>query len=60
MRIIHGRGFSEEERKAFTKCIFQNIFTAIKAMIGAMTTLKIPYSNPENEVDSHIHGPLSA
>ncbi|XP_056132735.1 guanine nucleotide-binding protein subunit alpha-11-like [Lampris incognitus] len=50
MRIIHGRGFSEEERKAFAKCIFQNIFTAIKAMTGAMTTLKIPYSNAQNEM----------
>ncbi|KAF3690963.1 Guanine nucleotide-binding protein subunit alpha-14 [Channa argus] len=49
MRIIHGRGFSEEDRKAFVKCIFQNIFTAMKAMTVAMTTLKIPYSNPENE-----------
>ncbi|KAF6721415.1 Guanine nucleotide-binding protein subunit alpha-15 [Oryzias melastigma] len=50
MRIIHGRGFSEEERKAFAKCIFQNIFTAIKAMTGAMTMLKIPYGNSENEM----------
>ncbi|XP_069006488.1 guanine nucleotide-binding protein subunit alpha-14-like [Embiotoca jacksoni] len=50
MRIIHGRGFSEEDRKAFAKCIFQNIFTAIKAMTGAMTALRIPYSNPENEM----------
>ncbi|XP_041861329.1 guanine nucleotide-binding protein subunit alpha-11-like [Melanotaenia boesemani] len=49
MRIIHGRGFSDEERKAFSKCIFQNIFTAIKAMTGAMSTLRIPYANPENE-----------
>ncbi|XP_037106520.1 guanine nucleotide-binding protein subunit alpha-11-like [Syngnathus acus] len=49
MRIIHGRGFSEEERKGFAECIFQNIFTAIKAMTGAMTMLKIPYSNAENE-----------
>lgn len=52
MRIIHGRGFSEEERKTFAKLIFQNIFTAIKAMTGAMTMLKIPYANPENEVNS--------
>lgn len=52
MRIIHGRGFSEEERKSFSKCIFQNIFTAMKAMTGAMTTLNIPYSNPENEIYS--------
>ncbi|KAG7230805.1 hypothetical protein INR49_019619, partial [Caranx melampygus] len=50
MRIIHGRGFSEEERRGFAKCIFQNIFTAINAMTGAMTVLKIPYSNPENEI----------
>uniref|UniRef100_A0A8C6T3E1 Guanine nucleotide binding protein (G protein), alpha 15 (Gq class), tandem duplicate 4 n=1 Tax=Neogobius melanostomus TaxID=47308 RepID=A0A8C6T3E1_9GOBI len=50
MRIIHGKGFSPEERKAFAKCIFQNIFTAIKAMTAAMTALKIPYSNPENEI----------
>ncbi|XP_077439849.1 guanine nucleotide-binding protein subunit alpha-14-like [Vanacampus margaritifer] len=49
MRIIHGRGFSEDDRKEFAKCIFQNIFTAIKAMTGAMTTLRIPYSNPDNE-----------
>lgn len=54
MKIIHGRGFSEEERKSFAKCIYQNIFTAIKAMTGAMTTLRIPYANPENEVDSYI------
>ena len=53
MRIIHGRGFSEDERKAFAKCIFQNIFTAMKAMTGAMSMLRIPYSNPENEVEKH-------
>ncbi|XP_040041075.1 guanine nucleotide-binding protein subunit alpha-14 [Gasterosteus aculeatus] len=50
MRIIHGRGFSEEERRTFAKCIFQNIVTAMKAMTGAMTTLRIPYHNPENEM----------
>lgn len=50
MRIIHGQGFSEEDRKGFAKCIYQNIFTAIKAMTGAMAMLKIPYSNPENEM----------
>ncbi|XP_034002967.1 guanine nucleotide-binding protein subunit alpha-11-like [Trematomus bernacchii] len=50
MRIIHGRGFSEEERRSFAKCIFQNILTAMKAMTGAMAALKIPYFNPENEI----------
>ncbi|XP_074491553.1 guanine nucleotide-binding protein subunit alpha-14-like [Sebastes fasciatus] len=50
MRIIHGRGFSEEERRTFSKCIFQNILSAMKAMTGAMTALRIPYFNPENEL----------
>jgi hypothetical protein len=50
MRIIHGRGFTDDERKAFAQCIFQNIFTAIQALTTAMEALKIPYSNTENEV----------
>ncbi|XP_072294909.1 guanine nucleotide-binding protein subunit alpha-14-like [Eucyclogobius newberryi] len=50
MRIIHGKGFSEDDRKTFCKCIFQNILTAVNAMTTAMTTLKIPYSNSENEI----------
>ncbi|XP_063057008.1 guanine nucleotide-binding protein subunit alpha-11-like [Engraulis encrasicolus] len=50
MRIIHGKGYSDEERRAFAKLVFQNIFTAMKAMTGAMTSLRIPYANPQNEV----------
>ncbi|XP_058257139.1 guanine nucleotide-binding protein subunit alpha-11-like [Hemibagrus wyckioides] len=49
MRIIHGKGFSEEDRRSFTKMVFQNIFTAIKAITTAMTTLRIPYTNQQNE-----------
>ncbi|KAI7791360.1 guanine nucleotide-binding protein subunit alpha-11-like isoform X1 [Triplophysa rosa] len=52
MRIIHGKGFSEEDRRAYAKLVFQNIFTAMKSLTGAMTTLKIPYGNPQNEVYS--------
>ncbi|XP_050951293.1 guanine nucleotide-binding protein subunit alpha-15.1 isoform X1 [Labeo rohita] len=50
MRIIHGKGFSEEDRRGYAKLVFQNIFTAMKAMTVAMNTLKIPYANPQNEV----------
>ncbi|XP_039550898.1 guanine nucleotide-binding protein subunit alpha-11-like isoform X1 [Pimephales promelas] len=50
MRIIHGKGFSEEDRRGYTKMVFQNIFTAMKALTVAMNTLRIPYSNPQNEV----------
>lgn len=50
MRIIHGKGFSEEDRRGYIKNVYQNIFTAMKAMTGAMESLKIPYANPQNEV----------
>ncbi|XP_056303722.1 guanine nucleotide-binding protein subunit alpha-11-like isoform X2 [Danio aesculapii] len=49
MRIIHGKGFSEEDRRGYIKNVYQNIFTAMKAMTGAMESLRIPYSNPQNE-----------
>ncbi|XP_051551498.1 guanine nucleotide-binding protein subunit alpha-11-like isoform X2 [Myxocyprinus asiaticus] len=50
MRIIHGNGYSEEDRRAYAKLVFQNIFTAMKALTGAMTTLRIPYASPQNEI----------
>ncbi|XP_056092810.1 guanine nucleotide-binding protein subunit alpha-11-like [Rhinichthys klamathensis goyatoka] len=52
MRIIHGKGFSTDERRSYSKLVFQNIFQAMSAITEAMNTLKIPYSNPENEVYS--------
>lgn len=50
MRIIHGSGYTEEDRKSFTKLVYQNIFTAMQAMIRAMDTLKIQYTSAENKV----------
>uniref|UniRef100_A0A8C1K3K3 Guanine nucleotide binding protein (G protein), alpha 15 (Gq class), tandem duplicate 3 n=1 Tax=Cyprinus carpio TaxID=7962 RepID=A0A8C1K3K3_CYPCA len=50
MKIIHGSGFLEDERRCYTKLVFQNIFQAISEMTDAMKTLKIPYSNPQNEI----------
>uniref|UniRef100_A0A673MQK0 Guanine nucleotide-binding protein subunit alpha-11-like n=1 Tax=Sinocyclocheilus rhinocerous TaxID=307959 RepID=A0A673MQK0_9TELE len=58
LRIIHGSGYSEDERRSYTKLVFQNIFQAMSEMTDAMKTLKIPYSNPQNEVikrPSDIH-----
>uniref|UniRef100_A0A3B5KUI9 Guanine nucleotide binding protein (G protein), alpha 14 n=1 Tax=Xiphophorus couchianus TaxID=32473 RepID=A0A3B5KUI9_9TELE len=45
MRIIHGNGYSENDRKQFTRLIFQNIFIAIQTLIDAMKTLKIGYAD---------------
>uniref|UniRef100_A0A8C9MWB9 Uncharacterized protein n=1 Tax=Serinus canaria TaxID=9135 RepID=A0A8C9MWB9_SERCA len=50
MRIIHGSGYSDEDKRGFTKLVYQNIFTAMQAMIRAMDTLKIPYKYDHNKV----------
>lgn len=48
MRIIHGSGYSAAERKDFTRLVFQNIFTAIQALINAMKSLRIDYIDDQN------------
>ncbi|XP_068429567.1 guanine nucleotide-binding protein G(q) subunit alpha-like isoform X2 [Clinocottus analis] len=53
MRIIHGRGYSDEDKRGFTRLVYQNIFTAVQAMVQAMNTLQIPYKyelNKENAI----------
>ena len=50
MRIIHGAGYSEEDKRGFTKLVYQNIFTAMQAMVRAMETLKILYKYEQNKV----------
>ncbi|XP_069595557.1 guanine nucleotide-binding protein subunit alpha-11 isoform X1 [Dendrobates tinctorius] len=54
MRIIHGSGYSEEDKKGFTKLVYQNIFTAMQSMIRAMDTLKIPYKCEQNKANALI------
>uniref|UniRef100_A0A672UCW8 Guanine nucleotide-binding protein subunit alpha n=1 Tax=Strigops habroptila TaxID=2489341 RepID=A0A672UCW8_STRHB len=49
MRIIHGSGYTEEDRKGFIKLVYQNIFTDMQATIRATDTLKIQYTCKENE-----------
>uniref|UniRef100_A0A667YZ51 Guanine nucleotide binding protein (G protein), alpha 14 n=1 Tax=Myripristis murdjan TaxID=586833 RepID=A0A667YZ51_9TELE len=51
MRIIHGAGYSEVDRRGFTVLVFHNIVTAIQALINAMKTLKIDYANVKNIAD---------
>lgn len=46
MRIIHGAGYSEEDRRAFRPLVYQNIFVSMQAMIDAMERLQIPFSRP--------------
>ncbi|XP_066113143.1 guanine nucleotide-binding protein subunit alpha-14 [Saccopteryx bilineata] len=54
MRIIHGSGYSDEDRKGFTKLVYQNIFTAMQAMIKAMDTLRIQYVCEQNKENAQL------
>jgi guanine nucleotide-binding protein G(q) subunit alpha len=52
MRIIHGSGYSDEDKRGFIKLVYQNIFMAMQSMIRAMDLLKIQYSDSRNLVRS--------
>ncbi|CAK6966440.1 guanine nucleotide-binding protein subunit alpha-14-like [Scomber scombrus] len=49
MRIIHGGGYSEEDRKSYAKLVYQNIYTSMQTMIRAMETLNIAFSDSKNQ-----------
>lgn len=49
MRIIHGGGYTEEDKKSYAKLVFQNIYTSMQTMIRAMETLGISFSDPQNQ-----------
>lgn len=50
MRIIHGSGYSDEDKRGFIKLVYQNIFMAMQSMIRAMDLLKIQYGDSLNIV----------
>ncbi|CAH1994558.1 unnamed protein product [Acanthoscelides obtectus] len=50
MRIIHGAGYSDEDKRGFIKLVYQNIFMAMQSMIKAMDLLKIQYGDPSSKV----------
>lgn len=50
MRIIHGSGYSDDDKRGFIKLVYQNIFMAMQSMIRAMDLLKIQYAESSNIV----------
>uniref|UniRef100_A0A0K8TRB9 Guanine nucleotide-binding protein subunit alpha n=1 Tax=Tabanus bromius TaxID=304241 RepID=A0A0K8TRB9_TABBR len=54
MRIIHGAGYSDEDKKGFIKVVYQNIFMAMQSMIKAMDMLKIQYGSAENVENAEL------
>lgn len=54
MRIIHGQGYSPEDRRGFIKLIYQNIFLSMQTMIKASETLAIQYRHPDNQANAQL------
>lgn len=54
MRIIHGAGYSDEDKRGFIKLVYQNIFMAMQSMIKAMDLLKIQYAESSSQVTRFI------
>ena len=50
MRIIHGSGYSEADRRAATALIISNVHTSITAMLAAMRAMGISLQDPELHV----------
>ncbi|XP_054089560.1 guanine nucleotide-binding protein G(q) subunit alpha isoform X1 [Zeugodacus cucurbitae] len=48
MRIIHGSGYSDDDKRGYIKLVYQNIFMAMQSMIKAMDMLKISYGKDEH------------
>ena len=55
MRIIHGQGYSEDDKKTYAKLVFQNVFQGIQALCNAMVNLKLKYAKPESEVSCNFY-----
>ncbi|XP_014276772.1 G protein alpha q subunit isoform X5 [Halyomorpha halys] len=51
MRIIHGSGYSDEDKRGFIKLVYQNIFMAMQSMIRAMDLLRISFNDPSEMVE---------
>uniref|UniRef100_A0A4W4EWE3 Guanine nucleotide-binding protein subunit alpha n=1 Tax=Electrophorus electricus TaxID=8005 RepID=A0A4W4EWE3_ELEEL len=54
MRIIHGAGYTDEDKRGFTKLVYQNIFTSMQAMIRATETLNIGYKYDQNKANAML------
>lgn len=50
LRIIHEDGYSEDECKQYRAVVYSNTIQSIMAIVKAMASLKIDYSNPTRVV----------
>lgn len=54
MRIIHGTGYSDEDKRGFIRLVYQNIFISMQSMIRATENLKIPFKFEGNRANAML------
>ncbi|KAI1707078.1 g-protein alpha subunit domain-containing protein [Ditylenchus destructor] len=54
MRIIHGQGYSDDDKRSHIRLVYQNVFMAMQSMIRAMETLDIPYGDSASEEKANV------
>jgi hypothetical protein len=59
MRIIHGQGYSDEDKRGYITLVYQNVITAMHSLTRAMETLKIPYKDTSNPVSPEFISELN-
>ncbi len=50
MRIIHGAGYTDNDRAGYRVGVYQNIFRGMKLLVEAMENLNIDFNNTICEV----------
>lgn len=51
MRIIHGGGYTDEDKRSYAKLVYQNIYMSMQVMVRAMVALSLSFSHPQNQVE---------
>lgn len=54
MKLIHGQGYSTEEKEHYKTVVWSNTVQSIKALIEGMKKLSLHYQNEENEKYSQL------
>jgi guanine nucleotide-binding protein G(i) subunit alpha len=54
MQLIHGPGYSNEEREAFKEIIYSNTIQSMRVILEAMKTMTININNSANNRHSEV------
>ncbi|KAI8905858.1 guanine nucleotide binding protein, alpha subunit [Gorgonomyces haynaldii] len=54
MTLIHGKGYSDQEKEAFKEIIFSNTVQSMRVILEAMATMGIALAKPENETHRNL------